>query len=185
MDPRKQRRGLLVTLAAILTGATLLSGVGIYLALKSLETPLSSSDPSDSSILQPDISRAPVETIAPPPVESSISQSNTTEITPPAYSKNKPAKNLGGVNWERKDLRQMNLSQVNLGGANLKNADLSSVDLSGANLSGANLSGANLNGANLRNADLRGTNLTNANLQRANLNGALLDGANLTGAVIP
>ncbi|NJL80614.1 MAG: pentapeptide repeat-containing protein, partial [Richelia sp. SM2_1_7] len=36
MQPPKQRQGLLLILAAILTGATLLTGVGIYIALKSV-----------------------------------------------------------------------------------------------------------------------------------------------------
>ena len=184
MHPQKQRRGLLLTLAAILTGATLLAGVGIYATLKSVEKPLSSST-SDTSILQPD-SQAPVETIAPPSVENSAqSNTTTTEIKPTPNFKNKPGKNLGGVNWQGKNLRGMNLSKVNLGGANLENADLSGVDLSGANLSGANLSSANFRNANLRNADLRGANLGDANLQQANLNGTLLDGANLNGTVMP
>ncbi|MGB3654432.1 MAG: pentapeptide repeat-containing protein, partial [Rivularia sp. (in: cyanobacteria)] len=182
MHPQKQRRGLLLTLAAILTGATLLAGVGIYVTLKSVETVSSST--SDTSISQPD-SQAPVETIAPPSVENSAqSNTTTTEIKPAPNFKNKPGKNLGGVNWQGKNLRGMNLSKVNLGGANLKNADLSGVDLSGANLSGANLNSANFRNANLRNADLRGANLGDANLQQANLNGALLDGANLNGTVM-
>lgn len=182
MHQQKHRQRLLLTLAAILTGGTLLTGVGIYMALKSVEKPLSS---SDTSISQPDISQAPVETMAPSSVENSTDGVNTTEITPVPQPKNKPGKNLGGVNWEGKILRKMNLSKVNLGGANLKKADLSGVDLSGANLSGANLSNANLRNANLSNADLRGANLQEANLQEANLNGALLDGANLTGTVMP
>jgi len=184
MHPQKHRQSLLLTLAAILTGATIFAGVGIYIALKSVEKPLSSSDTSDTSISPLD-SQVPVETTAPYPIKSSASPSNTAEITPVPDSKNKPAQNLGGANFKGKNLQEMNFSQVNLGGANLENTDLNGVDFSGANLSGANLSNANLRNANLNNADLRGANLSNANLQNANLNGAKLDGANLTGTVMP
>ena len=161
MDEHKGRSGLLFTLAIVITGAALLAGVGIYVALKSAETPHVS---ADTSTLTP-LSQVPIETSVP--------------------QQNEPGKNLGGVNWQGRNLHLMNLRNANLGGANLKNADLSGADLSQANLSGANLDKANLSNANLSSTDLRGANLNDANLEGANLNGTLLDGANLSGITMP
>ncbi|ARV60929.1 hypothetical protein BZZ01_21980 [Nostocales cyanobacterium HT-58-2] len=184
---QQQRQGLLFTLSAVLTGATLLAGVGIYMALKSVETPVTA----------PDITQAPVDTLVPLPAN--------TPTVPIQEPQNELGKNLGGVNWKGKDLRALKLSHANLGGANLANTDLSGVDLSGAILSGANLANANLSGvnlsranisganldnanisnANLSNADLKGANLNDANLEGAILKGTLLEGANLSGATLP
>lgn len=163
--PQNHQR-LLLSLAAVLTLGAILTGTGIFLIAKTLESQV--------------VTLRPIEP-------------------------NQPAKNLGGVNWQGRDLRQLNLQNADLGGANLNDANLSSVDLSNANLGGANLSYANLSGVDLSNADLRGANLANANLSNANLsnadfeganlshaklsgailNGTILEGANLTGAIMP
>ncbi|BAY42733.1 pentapeptide repeat protein [Scytonema sp. HK-05] len=173
----QQRQNLLFTLSAVLTGATLLAGVGIYMALKSVETPVAA---PNQTVTAPDITEVPVDTLVPPP-----------EHTPvvPIQEQQEPGKNLGGVNWKGKDLRGMKLRNANLGGANLANTDLSGVNLSGAILSGANLENANLSDVNLSNANLGGANLKNANISNANLSsadfrGANLDDANLEGAIL-
>ncbi|MDJ0617105.1 MAG: pentapeptide repeat-containing protein [Calothrix sp. MO_192.B10] len=167
MSKQNQRQLLLFSLASVLTGATMLVGVGIYLALRAVDT---SSTKEYSST-------PPVETSAP---------SLTTPNTPIVPIQVKPSpKNLGGVDWRGKDLRRMDLQNANLGGANLEKANLSGVNLRGANLSGANLNHANLSNADLRGADLRGANLSHTQLQGANFHEALLDGANFTGAIMP
>ncbi len=168
MPKHNQRQLLLFSLASVLTGAAMLVGVGIYLALRHLDT--SSTATEYSSI-------PPVETLAP-----SLTTPNTSTV--PIQVK-PSTKNLGGVNWEGKDLRSMDLQNADLGGANLANANLSGVNLRAANLSGANLHHANLSNADLSQADLRGTNLSHARLKGANLHQALLDGANFTNAIMP
>lgn len=200
MYHNNQRQGQLFTLSAILTGATLMAGVGIYMVLKSVETPVVSLDKSllEDSVVAPDLVEAPVDISVLPPKDIPA----VPRIQKPQTH---PGKNLGGVNWEGRDLQGMTLRNANLGGANLEDTDLSGADLSGAilsganlanaemsgvNLSGANLSGANLDNANLTNAnlssaDLRGANLDDANLEGATLKGTLLDGANLSGATMP
>lgn len=172
MEQHKQHQSLLFTLAGVLTGVALLAGVGIYLLLKGVETPVVS---TETPVAAPPISSVPVETSL-PTIESSAA--------PAKGRQNEPGKNLGGVNWQGRDLHTMNLRNANLGGANLAKANLSGVDLSSANLSGANLDKANLSNANLSSSDLRGANLQDANLNQANLNGTLLDGANLSGTTI-
>ncbi|MFH7029177.1 MAG: pentapeptide repeat-containing protein [Heteroscytonema crispum UTEX LB 1556] len=178
-----QRKGLLFTLAAVLTGATLLAGVGIYMALKTADKP----NPSVAQQTTEETSTiAPVETSLGPIQNTPAAPQQQTPLAQKASSQpNQVGKNLGGRNFAGQDLRRMNLRNTHLGGANLSQADLSGVDLSGANLGGANLAKANLRKANLRNADLRGANLGNANLKGANLDGAFLDGANLNGATLP
>ncbi len=171
MYQHKGRPGLLFTLATVMTGASLLAGVGIYVVLKSAETPVASTDTPSVAPL----SQVPIETSVP------HTQPTPQDAPLPKGLQNEPGKNLGGVNWQGRNLRLMNLRNANLGGANLKNADLSGMDLSQANLSGANLDKANLSNANLSSTDLRGANLSEANLDGANLNGTLLDGANLRG----
>ncbi len=167
MAKQNQRQLLLFSLASVLTGAAMLVGVGIYLALRNVDTSSTATEYS---------STPPVETSAP---------SLTTPNTPIVPIQVKPpTKNLGGVNWRGKDLRRMDLQNANLGGANLANANLSGVILRDANLSGANLNHANLANADLSQADLRGANLSHANLQGANLHQALLDGANFTNAIM-
>lgn len=71
---------------------------------------------------------------------------------------------------------------LDLHGANLPKAHLPRVDLMNANLSGVNLNEANLVGADLMGADLSGAQLTEADLFGANLVGAKLIEADLTGA---
>lgn len=173
----QQRQSLLFTLSAVLTGATLLAGVGIYMALKSVETPVAV---PNQTVTAPDITEVPVDTLVASPENPPVV---------PIQEQQEPGKNLGGVNWKGKDLRGMKLRNANLGGANLANTDLSGVNLSGAILSGANLKNANLSGVNLSNANLGGANLKNANISNANLTsadfrGANLDDANLEGAIL-
>jgi Pentapeptide repeats (8 copies) len=192
----QQRQGLLFILAAVLTGTTLLLGVGVYTLLKTVD---SAKSPQEKQVRQNDISsEAPVETL-PPPISTELppQQTATEPLTQPdspvaaiprtlsRTQKYQPEKNLGGVNWRGRDLRGVNLQNVDLGGANLETANLNGVNLSGAKLGGANLAKANLRNANLSGADLRGANLGNANLGGANLNGTLLDGANLNGTIMP
>jgi uncharacterized protein YjbI with pentapeptide repeats len=173
----QQRQSLLFTLSAVLTGATLLAGVGIYMALKSVETPVAV---PNQTVTAPDITEVPVDTLVASPEDAPVVA---------IQEQQEPGKNLGGVNWKGKDLRGMKLRNANLGGANLANTDLSGVNLSGAILSGANLKNANLSGVNLSNANLGGANLKNANISNANLTsadfrGANLDDANLEGAIL-
>jgi hypothetical protein len=183
MHHSNQRHKLLISLTTILTGAIFLAGFGIYVVLKTVESPVKSEvSTSETGIVPEDT--APVETLVTSPNEDiPASTAVTPEIDTTTQSNSIP-KNFGGVNWQGRNLRTMDLRKAQLGGANLSRGNLSGVDLSGANLGGANLSGANLRGANLSGADLRGANLGGANLKGANLNGALLDGANTTGAVI-
>ena len=173
----QQRQSLLFTLSAVLTGATLLAGVGIYMALKSVETPVAV---PNQTVTAPDITEVPVDTLVASPEDTPVVA---------IQEQQEPGKNLGGVNWKGKDLRGMKLRNANLGGANLANTDLSGVNLSGAILSGANLENANLSDVNLSNANLGGANLKNANISNANLSsadfrGANLDDANLEGAIL-
>lgn len=178
----QQRQNLLFTLSAVLTVATLLAGVGIYMALKNVETPIAAPNQQvpNQTVTAPDITEVPVDTL--------VSSPEDTPVVP-IQEQQEPGKNLGGVNWKGKDLRGMKLRNANLGGANLENTDLSGVNLSGAILSGANLKNANLSGVNLSSANLGGANLDNANLSNANLSradfrGANLDDANLEGAIL-
>ncbi len=90
MYEHKRRSGLLFTLAIVITGATLLAGVGIYVALKSAETPPASTD-------------TPIAPRSQVPIETSVPQQN------------EPGKNLGGVNWQGRNLHLMNLRNANLG----------------------------------------------------------------------
>jgi uncharacterized protein YjbI with pentapeptide repeats len=182
-----QRQGLVFTLTAVLTGATLLAGVGIYMALKTVDKPNSSvAQQAQQQTTEETSTIAPVETSLPSVEDRPAKPSQTTSVTQkPSSQPNEVGKNLGGVNFAGKDLRGMKLQNAHLGGANLREANLSGVDLSGANLGGANLAKANLRNANLKNADLRGANLADANLKEAKLNGASLDGANLNGAILP
>jgi hypothetical protein len=60
--------------------------------------------------------------------------------------------------------------------------DLRGANLEGTNLTGADLEGTNLQGTNLQGAELEGVNLQDARLQEANLRGAYLQVANLQGA---
>ena len=85
-------------------------------------------------------------------------------------------KNLGGKNFQNRDLRQENLD-----GANLENANLTAVNLTDAVLQKANLRDANLSRARLGGADLTGADLRNANLELAGMQGANLSQANLEG----
>jgi hypothetical protein len=62
--------------------------------------------------------------------------------------------------------------------------DLHKTDLREADLKGSNLEGANLAEANLRRVNLEGARLTEANLAEADLRGAYLQGANLQKAVL-
>ncbi|MBW4509418.1 MAG: pentapeptide repeat-containing protein [Scytonematopsis contorta HA4267-MV1] len=193
----QQRQGLLFVLAAVLTGTTLLLGVGVYTLLKTVDSTTvdNAKTPQQKQVTQNDISsEAPVETLAPPTstelspqqtATESLTQQDSQVVAKPRTQKYQPEKNLGGVNWRARDLRGMSLRNVDLGGANLETANLSGVDLSGAKLGGANLAKANLRNANLSGADLRGANLGNANLTGANLNRTLLDGANLNGTKMP
>ncbi len=190
MEGHKQRQFLIFILAAITTGATLLTGIVIYLVLKSVET----SD--NSSVGLPDRSIKTINT-SKAPIEKSVKLTNKSipltenpvlqEITPinSTTELKEVKKNFGGVNWEGKNLQGMNLQNVNFGGANLAHTNLSGVDLRNSNLSGANLSNANLSNAKLINVDLRGSNMSNTNLRGADLNGARLEGANFTGAIMP
>ncbi|MBW4499382.1 MAG: pentapeptide repeat-containing protein [Scytonema hyalinum WJT4-NPBG1] len=174
---QSKRQELLFTLSAVLTGATLLAGVGIYIALKNVQTPVAA---PNQTVTAPDITEVPVDTLVASPEDTPVV---------PIQEQQEPGKNLGGVNWKGKDLRGMKLRNANLGGANLANTDLSGVNLSGAILSGANLKNANLSRVNLSNANLGGANLKNANISNANLTsadfrGANLDDANLEGAIL-
>lgn len=150
-----QRKNLIKSLAAVLTGAALLAGVGIYFLMKGMDKPVAE----------------PVPVTQAPPASTCVP--------------NDVGDNLGGVNFAGKDLTCFNLRSANLGGANLSNANLRGVDLSGADLSGANLNNADLSNANLNFANLRGANLNNAVLDGATFDGAKLDGANLGGATLP
>jgi len=179
---QSKRQELLFTLSAVLTGATLLAGVGIYIALTNVQTPVAAPNQQvpEQTASVPDITEVPVDTLV-------ASPENTPVV--PIQEQQEPGKNLGGVNWKGKDLRGMKLRNANLGGANLANTDLSGVNLSGAILSGANLKNANLSRVNLSNANLGGANLKNANISNANLTsadfrGANLDDANLEGAIL-
>jgi uncharacterized protein YjbI with pentapeptide repeats len=198
MYQNHQRQGLLLTLSAVLTGVALMTGVGIYVALKSVESPVLTSEasPPNKSVALPDMTQIPVDTTAhtsniPTNDPSYISQDLPQEQIPVAQAvskqQNEPRKNLGGVNWSGRNLRGMKLRNANLGGANLENSDFNGVDLSGATLNGANLANADLSHVNLSSANLSGANLDNANLSNANLysadlRGANLDNANLNGA---
>jgi uncharacterized protein YjbI with pentapeptide repeats len=174
-----QRQKLLISLATILTGVVFLGGVGIYLVLKTVESPVKSQiSTSETSI--PSVDVAPVETLVTSSSQSDTSITSRVDSTPIQDLQ----KNFGGVNWQGRNLRTMDLRKAQLGGANLSRGNLSGVDLSGANLGGANLSQANLMNANLSGADLRGANLGGANLKGAKLSGTLLDGANTTGAIM-
>jgi hypothetical protein len=213
MSQSNQRQGLIFTLAAILTGGTLIAGIAVYMGLKNFDTSVTPrANPIETPIEQLSDIPSTGEDLSIPPVETSVSKQQqskekvslpapqqkdiSTQITPnPIENKpkitgvtiqeNEPAKNLGGVNWKGRDLRKLNLRGADMGGANLANANLSSVNLNQTNLSGSNLVKANLKNANLKGADLRGANLSNADLTGANLNGTLLDGANLNGAIMP
>jgi uncharacterized protein YjbI with pentapeptide repeats len=77
-----------------------------------------------------------------------------------------------------------NLSQVNFNGKNLKNVDLSFSLLSGADLRYANLSGANLDGVDLSNQDLTGTILSFSDLTGAKLDGVDLSNKDLNGTIL-
>ncbi|GJD20536.1 hypothetical protein RIVM261_054920 [Rivularia sp. IAM M-261] len=189
MHKQNQRQGLLIILTAVLTGAVLVAGAGIYLLLKSVEKPVSTEPPnleetrvSSNSVPDSNVSEAPVDTsipVAPSPAEKPTQplQARSTIVT------SNTRKNYGGANFQGEDLRGKSFRQAQMGGANLANSNLSGVDLSGANMGGANLARANLTKANLSNADLRGANLSGANLRGANLDGAKTDGANLNGAL--
>ncbi|NJL63823.1 MAG: pentapeptide repeat-containing protein [Methylacidiphilales bacterium] len=190
MSQQNQRKGLIFTLAAVLTGAVLVAGTMVYILLKTTETPpnLASSTSSDTassiSTINPNLSEAPVETL-PTATNTPVPKAQLKEPSTSPPKTNLSNKNLGGVNLANKDLRNMNLQKAQMGGSNLANSNLSGVDLSGANLGGANLSKANLTNANLSNTDLRGANLSSANLKGANLDDAYTDGANLNGAIMP
>jgi hypothetical protein len=182
MQHSNQRHKLLVSLATILTGAVFLAGVGIYLVLKTVESPVKSQTFTSETSTSPIDDVAPVETSVTPSSEDNISSKVVaSDRSMPNHSLQK---NFGGVNWQGRNLQKMDLSQAQLGGANLGGVNLSGVDLRGANLGGANLSQANLMNANLSGADLRGANLGKANLKGANLSGVLLDGANTAGTMM-
>jgi len=202
MSQSNQRQGLIFTLAAILTGGTLIAGIAVYMGLKNFDTSVTPrANPIETPIEQLSDIPSTGEDLSIPPVETSVSKQQqskekvslpapqqkgiSTKITAVTIQENEPAKNLGGVNWQGRDLRKLNLRGADMGGANLANANLSSVNLNQTNLSGSNLVKANLKNANLKGADLRGANLSNADLTGANLNGTLLDGANLNGAIMP
>ncbi|MFJ1563712.1 pentapeptide repeat-containing protein [Streptomyces erythrochromogenes] len=79
-------------------------------------------------------------------------------------------RDIAGINFSGKTLRNADLS-----GADLQGAQLRDTDLTGADLSGAKLQGANLVGANFYEADLTGAHLDKAALQSANLTRAVVD----------
>ncbi|RUT09945.1 hypothetical protein DSM106972_004400 [Dulcicalothrix desertica PCC 7102] len=191
MHKQNQRQGLLIILTAVLTGAVLVTGAGIYLLLKSVEKPVST-EPSNletrvssNSVPNSNVSEAPVDTsipVAPSPAEKPTTATQPLQARSTIVTSN-TRKNYGGANFQGEDLRGKSFRQAQMGGANLANSNLSGVDLSGANMGGANLARANLTNANLNNTDLRGANLSGANLRGANLDGAKTDGANLNGAL--
>lgn len=204
----QKRQGLILTLTALLTGLTLVGGVLIYFVLRNTEAPPMISTETqpqgnsrDSSLSNPDIAEAPVDTSVPIETTSSelqpIEENQNSQQDSVEKSKNIDTnvnrnninninnKNFGGVNWQKRDLRSKNLREAQLGGANLANTNLNGVDLSRANLGGANLRGANLRGANLEGTDLRGANLDGADLRGTNLDAAFVDGANLQNAKLP
>jgi uncharacterized protein YjbI with pentapeptide repeats len=194
MHKQNQRQGLLIILTAVLTGAVLIAGAGIYILLKSVEKPVSTESSNLDKALSdavpvPDASEAPVDTSIPllqtPEPEKSTSVTQQFQPKKITSSNKNIRKNYGGANFRGEDLRRKNFRLAQMGGANLANTNLSGVDLSGANMGGANLAQANLTNANLSNADLRGANLSGANLKGANLDGANTDGANLNGAILP
>ena len=74
----------------------------------------------------------------------------------------------------------LDLSEAHLSKANLWRANLRGANLSEANLSGANLWAANLSHANLMRANLRGADLSEAYLSGADLSYADLRGAHVT-----
>ena len=170
----KQRKGLLVSLAAVLTGAALLAGIGIYLALKSVEqTPIAQIEPAV----------APVDTCQPNEPAQDLGGTNLAGRD--LRGMNLCNADLGGANLTKANLEGVDLRGADLSGVNLSNAKLSDADLSDADLSGADLANADLSNTNLSNADLSGANLSHANLNGSDLNGAVLTGADLAGATMP
>ncbi|NJL09751.1 MAG: hypothetical protein HC908_04710 [Calothrix sp. SM1_7_51] len=83
---QNQRQKLLFTLTAVLTGATLVIGVLVYVALKGFDT---STPTQQTSIVQNDTStEAPIETSA-PPVETQIPPQETVAIEPSTQTQNR------------------------------------------------------------------------------------------------
>jgi len=77
MYQKKQRQSLILILAAVMTGATLLAGVGIYLVLRAVDT--SKTIPEQNSVASQEAATSI------PPVETSPLQQDTPVIvTPPA-----------------------------------------------------------------------------------------------------
>lgn len=96
---------------------------------------------------------------------------------------------LGGVSFQRANLRDAHLYMAVLQDSSFRDADLSGAILIGAalldtNFSGANLAGAHLVGTYLADANLRGANLHGANLTYADLRHAQLSDADLSGATL-
>ncbi|MFE9468591.1 pentapeptide repeat-containing protein [Streptomyces virginiae] len=80
-------------------------------------------------------------------------------------------RDISGINFSGKSLRNADLS-----GAKLQNAQLRDADLRGADLRNAKMQGANLVGANFFEADLRGAHLEGAKLHSANFTHAIVNG---------
>jgi len=144
-----QRKNLIKSLAAVLTGAALLAGVGIYFLMKGMDKPVAEPIPAANACV------------------------------PQRPSGNLGGGNLAGKDlrcWDLQnaDLGGANLSNADLSGANLSGAKLGGANLSNANLSNANLSFADLGGANLNNADLTGAILNGTKLEGANTTGATM-----------
>ena len=74
------------------------------------------------------------------------------------------------------------MAYLDLRGANLEGTNLTGANLQGANLQGTNLQGAELEGVHLQNVRLQEANLRVADLQVADLQGANLQEADLQGA---
>ncbi|MFD3545055.1 pentapeptide repeat-containing protein [Streptomyces sp. NPDC058655] len=80
-------------------------------------------------------------------------------------------RNIKGLNFSGKSLRNADLN-----GAELRGAQLRDTDLRGADLRNAKMQGANLVGANFFEADLRGAHLEGAKLHGANFTHAIVNG---------
>lgn len=79
-------------------------------------------------------------------------------------------RNIKGINFSGKTLKNADLK-----GADLRNAQLRDTDLTGADLRNAHMQGANLIGANFFEADVRGAEFDGAQLESANFTHAIVN----------
>ncbi|MFL9466952.1 hypothetical protein [Scytonema millei] len=118
MYPTKQRQRLLFTLSSVMTGAILLTGMGVYTTLKSLQQRVAAVDNSsqDKVVVEAPTSQLPIDTSIPPiGIDVSVPESEEPLAAPPAVKQqNELGKNLGGLNWQGKNLQGMKLHKAHL-----------------------------------------------------------------------